>query len=178
LSALVIRALVIRSARESVSPDDRLAPSLTVTFSPVTPADPADGSSPSQSTGGCTTYPKGIRMLKRLRELRSDEGGFTLIELLIVVVILGVLSGIVVFAVSAFNNDGVTAACKSDMKSVEIADEAYFAKTGSHAASAAALVSAGYLKEEPKSDKYTVTVAGGVVTGTLAGGAACVPVTP
>jgi prepilin-type N-terminal cleavage/methylation domain-containing protein len=60
-------------------------------------------------------------MLKRLREIRANQDGFTLIELLIVVVILGVLSGIVVFAVSAFNNDGVTAACKADMKNVEIA---------------------------------------------------------
>jgi general secretion pathway protein G len=112
-------------------------------------------------------------MLKRLREIRANQDGFTLIELLIVVVILGVLSGIVVFAVSAFNNDGVTAACKADMKNVEIAEEAMFARTGAHAASTAALVGAGYLKEEPKSDKYTVTVAGGVVTGTLTGGAAC-----
>jgi prepilin-type N-terminal cleavage/methylation domain-containing protein len=115
-------------------------------------------------------------MLKRLREIRSNEDGFTLVELLIVVVILGVLSGIVVFAVSAFNNDGVTAACKADMKNVEIADEAYFAKTGAHAADTAALVTAGYLKEAPNSTKYTVTVAGGVVTGTktaAGGGGAC-----
>src|SRR5689334_24402508 len=104
-------------------------------------------------------------MLKRLRELRSDEGGFTLIELLIVVVILGVLAGIVVFAVSAFNNDGVTAACKSDVKNVEIANEAMYAKTGSYAANPAALVTAGYLKEAPNSTKYTVTIAGANVTG-------------
>jgi general secretion pathway protein G len=117
-------------------------------------------------------------MLKRLREIRSDEAGFTLIELLIVVVILGVLSGIVVFAVGQFNNDGVTAACRADKKNVEIADEAMFAKTNAHAASTAALVTAGYLKEAPptgtgQGDKYGVTIAGGVVTATLAGGAAC-----
>lgn len=119
-------------------------------------------------------------MLKRLREVRTNESGFTLIELLIVVVILGVLSGIVVFAVGQFNNDGVVAACKADIKNVEIAEEAMFAKTGNHAASAAALVGAGYLKEEPNSDKYTVTLdpathkVSGTVTST---GASCVPTT-
>src|SRR5689334_25194141 len=96
-------------------------------------------------------------MLKRLRELRSDEGGFTLIELLIVIVILGVLSGIVVFAVSAFNNDGVTAACKSDVKNIEVASEAYYAKTGTWAADIAALKTANYLKDVPTSTKYAIT---------------------
>jgi general secretion pathway protein G len=95
-------------------------------------------------------------MYKRLREARQNESGFTLIELLIVIVILGVLAGIVVFAVSAFNNDGVAAACKSDVKSVEIASEAYFAKVGTHAATIDAMKTAGYLKEVPSSTKYTV----------------------
>jgi len=106
-------------------------------------------------------------MRQRIREIRKNDKGFTLIELLIVIVILGVLAGIVVFAVQAFNNDGVVAACKSDMKNVEIADEAFFAKTGAHASNVAALVSGGYLKAPVNGGgKYTVTVSGGVVTGT------------
>jgi general secretion pathway protein G len=100
---------------------------------------------------------------QRIRAVRENEGGFTLIELLIVIVILGVLSGIVVFAVGAFNNDGVVAACKTDKKNVEIADEAYFAKTGARAADIPTLVTAGYLKEAPSSTKYTITLAAGVV---------------
>ena len=67
-------------------------------------------------------------MRNRIREARENESGFTLIELLIVIVILGVLAGIVVFAVGAFNNDGKKSACQSDQKNVEIASEAYFAK--------------------------------------------------
>jgi prepilin-type N-terminal cleavage/methylation domain-containing protein len=42
------------------------------------------------------------KTVERLRERRSelgDQGGFTLIELLIVIVILGILAAIVVFAV-------------------------------------------------------------------------------
>src|SRR6266536_1203034 len=72
-------------------------------------------------------------MLERIREARKNESGFTLIELLIVIVILGVLAGIVVFAVGAFNDDGKAAACKSDQKNLEIASEAFYAKSSPHA---------------------------------------------
>jgi general secretion pathway protein G len=109
-------------------------------------------------------------MLERIREARRNESGFTLIELLIVIVILGVLAGIVVFAVSAFNGDGKTAACKSDVKNVEIASEAYYAKNKSvYAADMDALKTAGYLKEVPEGDGYTITYSGGTVTGNLTG---------
>ncbi len=108
-------------------------------------------------------------MIQRVQAARRSDSGFTLIELLIVVVILGVLSGIVVFAVTAFNGDGVAAACKADKKNVEIAEEAYYAKTGGTAANIAALTGAGYLKEAPPDgtkpgDKYSVTLANGVIT--------------
>jgi prepilin-type N-terminal cleavage/methylation domain-containing protein len=106
-------------------------------------------------------------MLERLRAARSDEDGFTLIELLIVVVILGVLAGVVVFAVQAFNGEGKAAACNADWKSVETANEAYYAKTGTYAATPAALKAANYLKDEPSSSAYTITIDGtGVVKAT------------
>jgi len=109
-------------------------------------------------------------VLHCLRQLRRSDSGFTLIELLIVIVILGVLSGIVVFAVGAFNNDGKAVACKADKKNVEIASEAYYAKNNSTwAASIAALVTAGYLKEAPSTTNgYTISydAATGAVTAT------------
>lgn len=120
-------------------------------------------------------------MFERMRAARQNESGFTLIELLIVIVILGVLAGIVVFAVNAFNNDGVAAACKSDAKNVEVASEAYYAKTGGWAANMGALVTANYLKQQPNSTKYTITYTPGsgttesTVTGAITGGAACYP---
>lgn len=120
-------------------------------------------------------------MLEQIRAARENESGFTLIELLIVIVILGVLAGIVVFAVSAFNNDGVAAACESDAKNVEVASEAYYAKTGGWAADIPALVTANYLKQAPATDKYTIAYTAGSgtteskVTGTITGGAACYP---
>jgi general secretion pathway protein G len=108
-------------------------------------------------------------MLERLRAARENESGFTLIELLIVIVILGVLAGVVVFAVSAFNNDGIAAACKSDIKSVTVASEAYYAKTGSRALTMDTLKSGGYIKDVPPSDKYIISyvAATGDVTGTI-----------
>jgi prepilin-type N-terminal cleavage/methylation domain-containing protein len=108
-------------------------------------------------------------MIKALKEARKQESGFTLVELLIVIVILGVLAGIVVFAVSAFNNDGKAAACKSDFKNVEIAQEAYYAKNNStYATSIGALVTAGYLKEPPGNSGYTIAInsSTGAVTAT------------
>lgn len=61
---------------------------------------------------------------------RHDEAGFTLVELLVVVVILGVLAGIVVFAVGGLTTNSVQAACKSDYKSVEVAVETFKAQEG------------------------------------------------
>jgi general secretion pathway protein G len=104
-------------------------------------------------------------MLQRIREAQKNESGFTLIELLIVIVILGVLAGVVVFAVGAFNSDGVSAACKADKKTLEIASEAFYAKKGSYASGIGAagdtdtttLVGGGYIKEPPSTGKYTIS---------------------
>ena len=79
-------------------------------------------------------------MIERIREARKNESGFTLIELLIVIVILGVLAGIVVFAVGAITDTRQDSACKADVKNVEVASEAYYAKTGAYAATMAALL--------------------------------------
>src|SRR5436190_23180170 len=68
------------------------------------------------------------RMMNRARE----EGGFILIELMIVIVILGVLAGIVLFAVGGITDRGATAACKTDLSTIQTGVEAYYAKTGGY----------------------------------------------
>ena len=76
-------------------------------------------------------------MLEQLRKAREEESGFTLIELLIVIVILGVLAGVVVFAVNGINDRGQTAACRADLKTIEVAQEAHYAKFTAYAGSVA-----------------------------------------
>jgi prepilin-type N-terminal cleavage/methylation domain-containing protein len=113
-------------------------------------------------------------MLDRIREARKNQSGFTLIELLIVIVILGVLSGIVVFAVSGIQDRGVAASCKSDRATVEVAVEAYYAKYDGYPASLALLTAAPdkFLRSVPSNTNgYTITYvpATGGVTGDFAG---------
>src|SRR4051812_33136619 len=100
-----------------------------------------------------------------MRKRNSGEGGFTLIELLIVIVILGILAAIVVFAVGGITDKGKNSACKSDYKNVEVAQEAFYAKTGGYAGSVGALVTANLLREPPSTANYTIATTGsGVVT--------------
>lgn len=96
-------------------------------------------------------------MMQRIRKLQQNEGGFTLIELLIVIIILGILAAVVVFAVGGITNRGTQAACKSDYKQVEIAQEAFFAQSTppAYAANVGALVPT-YLKEPPSSNAYAI----------------------
>jgi general secretion pathway protein G len=121
-------------------------------------------------------------MLRRIREAKKNESGFTLIELLIVIVILGILAAIVVFAVGAFNKNGQQAACKADFKSVEIADDALFAKTGAYATSPSDLVGAGkYLNEWPQTDSSGAPLPNApytIVVGTVAASGGVNPTGP
>ena len=66
------------------------------------------------------------------------EQGFTLVELLIVIVILGILSGIVVFAVGNVTTNAKTSACATEKSTISTALEAYKAVVGSYPTQAAA----------------------------------------
>ena len=121
-------------------------------------------------------------MLQRFRALRKSESGFTLTELLIVIIILGILTGVVVFAVQAFSDRGEVAACKTDIKTVETAVEAYYAKFNAYPTSAQTgqagvnarfqlLVTNGYLHSAPSSASYAITLTDtGQVSGRLTPG--------
>jgi general secretion pathway protein G len=64
--------------------------------------------------------------------LDRREQGFTLAELLVVVVILGILAAVVVFAVGNATDDARESACDAERSTLETAVEAYNAQTGDY----------------------------------------------
>jgi len=71
-------------------------------------------------------------MFNRFKEIQErrlhadgDEQGFTLIELLIVILVLGILAAIVIFALGGVAGQSANAACNTDAKTVEVGVAAY-----------------------------------------------------
>jgi prepilin-type N-terminal cleavage/methylation domain-containing protein len=60
----------------------------------------------------------------------KKDKGFTLVELLIVIVILGILSTVTVFAVRGITNKGQESACGADKATYSTAIESYFSQYG------------------------------------------------
>ncbi len=104
-------------------------------------------------------------MCAATREGRRDargEAGFTLVELLIVIVLLGIIATVTVFAVRGVSTRGKTNACLMDRRMLETAAEAYLVgEATSSPASEADLVTAGYLRAP--SPNFDFDVSGNVV---------------
>jgi prepilin-type N-terminal cleavage/methylation domain-containing protein len=95
----------------------------------------------------------------------KQDKGFTLVELLIVIVILGILATVTVFAVRGITDQGQGSACAADKKTLEVAVEAYYAQKGNVLGAAATetnLIQAGLLTSY--SPNYNVA-SGQVVAG-------------
>ena len=88
----------------------------------------------------------------------KQDKGFTLVELLIVIVILGILATVTVFAVRGITDQGETSACAADLKTLEVAVETFYAKFGTSLGdpSTADLVNEGFLVANA-TPKYAVT---------------------
>lgn len=87
-------------------------------------------------------------MIQNLQaRLAKKEEGFTLVELLVVIVILGILAAIVVFAVGGITDKGDASATATDRSVLETAQEAHFANASAGVyASETELVNKRYLR--------------------------------
>ena len=63
---------------------------------------------------------------------RRHDDGFTLIELMIVIVVLSIMSGAAIFAVSGIRGDSVKSACQSKWKSLKLSAEAVNTQMGAY----------------------------------------------
>jgi prepilin-type N-terminal cleavage/methylation domain-containing protein len=81
---------------------------------------------------GTSTAEERTNMENHIEEKSSGKSdkGFTLVELLIVIVILGILATVTVFAVRGITDKGTKSACDSDKKTLEVGVESYFAQYG------------------------------------------------
>ena len=105
----------------------------------------------------------------------KGEYGFTLIEMLIVVVVLGLLGAIVVFAAQNLRSAAAESACRADARVVQTGVQAYKVQMGAYPPSVAALASPGlaadgvtvvgpWLRSIPSTQHYVLATMGGVVT--------------
>lgn len=105
------------------------------------------------------------------RNPTTDEG-FTLLELLVVIVILGVLATVVVFAVGGVVDRGRVSALEGDYHTLETAEESHYAVHGTYA-DEAGLVAAGLLRDQSRLHDIDVSSDGASYTiaeaGTLSG---------
>jgi len=101
--------------------------------------------------------------LEQIRERRRAEGkepgliesGFTLIELLIVIVVLGILAAVVVFALSGVTKSSAQSSCNADARSVEVAIAAYNTQNGTWPTGSGSLITT-YLRSWPSNTTHYV----------------------
>jgi prepilin-type N-terminal cleavage/methylation domain-containing protein len=116
-----------------------------------------------------------IATYQRLQKQRADGeiSGFTLIELLIVIVVLGILAAVVIFALGGITGKSQLAACQADGATVSTALSAFKAQNPNVTAAnitSAMLTSTtfssggnGYIQSWPNATSYAYKMNAGVL---------------
>ena len=105
---------------------------------------------------------------------KSDrEVGFTLIELLIVIVVMGILAAVVIFALGGISSKSQVSACNTDAKTVQLAVTAFQTQNPSYTTALTSTVLTGtsyggpYLQSWPSSSNgYAVSLSGSTAATT------------
>ena len=109
-----------------------------------------------------------------MNKLKNNDKGFTLVELLIVIVILGILATVTVFAVRGITDQGQSNACEVEGRTLETAIESYYAQNQVDPPNVDALTPT-YLKDLPDTNKWTFVAASGGNSASFTGIGKCAP---